>query len=77
MSVSSRSVPQSILFHLARIPGAVHRDRLAQVVGTSQDYAGRILSRMVRNGRVTRVGRGLYQLTRSLPREGRTRVQAT
>ena len=59
-----RSIPQSLLFHLARIPGAVHRDTLAEAAGTSQDYAGRVLSRMVRSGRVARVGRGTYRLSR-------------
>lgn len=72
MSDAKRTVPQALLFHLARIPGAVHRDRLAEVAGTSRDYAGRVLSRMVRSGRVTRVGQGLYQLTRSLQRGGRS-----
>lgn len=67
--MSDRSVPQSLLFHLARIPGAVHRDRLAEAADTSRDYAGRVLSRMVRSGRVTRVGRGLYQLTRTVRRQ--------
>lgn len=64
--MSDRSVPQTLLFHLARIPGAVHRDQLAEAAGTSKDYAGRVLSRMVRSGRVTRVGRGRYQLTRNV-----------
>ena len=62
----NRSVPQVLLFHLARIPGAVHRDTLAAAADTSRDYAGRVLSTMVKSGRVTRVGRGTYQLTRSL-----------
>ena len=68
---AARTVPQSLLFHLARIPGAVHRDTLADAVGTSRDYAGRVLGRMVRSGRVTRVGRGLYRLTRTLQRDRR------
>lgn len=58
------TVTQELLFHLARIPGAVHRDKLAEAVGTSKDYAGRKLSELVRTGRVERVGRGKYNLTR-------------
>jgi len=62
-----QSVAQTLLFHLARMPGAVHRDRLAEAAGTSKDYAGRVLSRMVRLGRIERVGRGRYSLpSRSL-----------
>ena len=56
------SVTQELLFHLARIPGAVHRDRLAQAAGTSKEYAGRLLGEMVKLGRVQRVGRGTYDL---------------
>ena len=56
------TVAQELLFHLARIPGAVHRDRLARAAGTSKAYAGRLLSEMVRLGRVERVGRGTYDL---------------
>ncbi len=57
-----QSVAQTLLFHLARTPGAVHRDRLAELAGTTKDYAGRVLSRMVKRGRVERVGRGTYDL---------------
>ena len=61
------SVAQQLLFHLARTPGAVHRDDLADAVGTSKDYAGRTLSKMVKRGRIERVGRGTYDLpTRSI-----------
>lgn len=56
------TVTQNLLFHLARMPGAVHRDRLAQEAGTSKEYAGRLLSEMVALGRVVRVGRGTYSL---------------
>lgn len=56
------TVTQTLLYHLARMPGAVHRDRLAQAAGTSKDYAGRVLSRLVERGRVRRVGRGTYDL---------------
>ena len=56
------SVTQNLLFHLARMPGAVHRDRLAKAAGTSKEYAGRLLSEMVKLGRVVRVGRGKYDL---------------
>lgn len=67
MAFQSDSVTQNLLYHLARIPGAVHRDRLAEAVGTSKDYAGRMLSKLVRRGRVERVGRGTYDLpSRSL-----------
>ena len=58
------SVTQELLFHLARTPGAVHRDQLAEAAGTSKDYAGRLLSELVRLGRVERVGRGTYNLVR-------------
>ena len=62
-----QSVTQTLLFHLARMPGAVHRDQLAEAAGTSKEYAGRVLSRLVKRGRVERVGRGTYDLpTRSL-----------
>jgi DNA-binding IclR family transcriptional regulator len=67
--MSDRTVSQALLFHLARLPGAVHRDTLAKAAGTSRDYAGRVLSRMVRSGRVTRVGRGKYRLTRFVKAE--------
>ena len=64
---SPQSVAQTLLFHLARTPGAVHRDRLAELAGTTKDYAGRVLSGMVKRGRIERVGRGTYDLpTRSL-----------
>ena len=56
------SVAQTLLFHLARTPGAVHRDTLAKLAGTSKDYAGRVLSEMVELGRLKRVGRGTYDL---------------
>ena len=59
---NASSVTQELLFHLARTPGAVHRDKLAEAVGTSKDYAGRMLSELVRWGRVKRVGRGTYNL---------------
>ncbi len=62
MSFSPSSVAQTLLFHLARTPGAVHRDKLAELTGTTKDYAGRVLSRMVKRGRVERVGRGTYDL---------------
>ncbi len=58
------SVAQTLLFHLARTPGAVHRDELAEKAGTSKDYAGRVLSKMVKRGRIERVGRGTYDLPR-------------
>ena len=61
-SFKPASVTQELLFHLARIPGAVHRDRLARAAGTSKEYAGRLLSEMVKLGRVERVGRGTYDL---------------
>ena len=61
---SFSSVTQDLLYHLARIPGAVHRDKLARAAGTSTDYAGRVLSELVRMGRVERVGRGTYNLAR-------------
>ena len=61
-SFKPASVTQNLLFHLARIPGAVHRDRLAKAAGTAKEYAGRLLSEMVRLGRVQRVGRGTYDL---------------
>ena len=63
-SFKPASVTQELLFHLARMPGAVHRDRLAKAVGTSKDYAGRKLSELVRMGRIQRVGRGTYDLAR-------------
>ena len=56
------SVAQQLLFHLARTPGPIHRDELAEAVGTSKDYAGRTLSKMVKRGRIERVGRGTYDL---------------
>lgn len=59
---SASSVTQDLIYHLARTPGAVHRDALAEAVGTSKDYAGRVLSKLVRRGRVKRVGRGTYNL---------------
>jgi DNA-binding IclR family transcriptional regulator len=59
---AASSVTQDLLFHLAKTPGAVHRDTLAKAVGTSEDYAGRLLSGLVRRGRVARVGRGTYNL---------------
>ena len=65
MAFDSNSVTQDLLYHLARTPGAVHRDRLAEAVGTSKDYAGRMLSKLVRWGRIERVGRGLYNLPAS------------
>ena len=66
-SFTPQSVAQTLLFHLARTPGAVHRDRLAELAGTTEDYAGRVLSRLVKRGRIERVGRGTYDLpTRSL-----------
>ncbi len=52
------SVTQELLFHLARIPGAVHRDKLAEAVGTSKDYAGRKLSELVRLGAWSGSGAG-------------------
>lgn len=61
-SFQPASVTQNLLFQLARIPGAVHRDKLAKAAGTSKEYAGRLLSDMVRLGRVQRVGRGKYDL---------------
>lgn len=61
-SFKPNTVTQELLFHLARTPGAVHRDRLATAAGTSKEYAGRLLSEMVRLGRVVRVGRGTYDL---------------
>ena len=62
-----QSVTQTLLFHLARMPGSVHRDQLAEAAGTSTSYAGRLLSRLVRRGRIERVGRGTYRLpTRTL-----------
>lgn len=63
MAYESNSVTQNLLYHLARTPGAVHRDQLAKAVGTSKDYAGRMLSKLVRWGRVERVGRGTYDLS--------------
>ena len=63
-SFTPASVTQELLFHLARMPGAVHRDALAKAAGTSKDYAGRVLSELVRLGRVERVGRGTYNLAR-------------
>ena len=63
---SPSSVAQTLLYHLARTPGAVHRDRLAELAGTSKDYAGRVLSGMVKRGRVARVGRGTYDLVSRL-----------
>ncbi len=62
MAFDSDSVTQNLLYHLARMPGAVHRDRLAEAVGTSKDYAGRMLSKLVKRGRIERVGRGTYDL---------------
>ena len=63
---SPRTVTQEVLFQLARIPGAVHRDTLAEAAGTSPDYAGRVLSRLVKTGHVARVGRGTYKLSRNV-----------
>ncbi|PAP75534.1 type IV toxin-antitoxin system AbiEi family antitoxin domain-containing protein [Rubrivirga marina] len=63
-SYEPNSVAQTLLFHLARTPGAVHRDDLAKAAGTSKDYAGRVLSKMVKRGRIQRVGRGTYNLPR-------------
>lgn len=65
---TASSVTQDLLFHLAKTPGAVHRDALALAVGTSKDYAGRTLSRLVRLGRVVRVGRGTYNLASDVER---------
>lgn len=62
MAFESNSVTQTLLYHLARTPGAVHRDQLAEAAGTSKDYAGRMLSKLVKRGRVERVGRGTYDL---------------
>ena len=62
----TRTVTQEILFHLARIPGAVHRDTLAEAAGTSKDYAGRVLSNLVETGHAARVGRGTYKLSRNV-----------
>ena len=62
MAFESDTVTQTLLYHLARTPGAVHRDRLAEAAGTSKEYAGRMLSKLVRRGRVERVGRGTYDL---------------
>lgn len=64
-SYSASTVTQDLLYHLARTPGAVHRDALAEAVGTSKDYAGRMLSELVRWGRIQRVGRGTYNLASS------------
>ena len=47
LDTSTRTVTQEVLFQLARIPGAVHRDTLAEADGTSPDYASRVLSRLV------------------------------
>lgn len=62
-TLDNPSVTQTVLYHLARIPGAVHRDTLAEAAGTTPDYAGRILGQLVKRGRVARVGRGLYKLS--------------
>ena len=62
-SYAASTVTQDLLFHLAKTPGPVHRDALAEAAGTSKDYAGRALSKLVRWGRVVRVGRGTYNLT--------------
>ena len=62
-TLDSPTVTQTVLYHLAQIPGAVHRDTLAEAAGTTPDYAGRILGQLVQRGRVARVGRGLYKLS--------------
>ncbi|OZC03107.1 hypothetical protein [Rubricoccus marinus] len=62
----TRTVTQEVLFQLARIPGAVHRDDLAKAAGTTPDYAGRVLGKLVQTGHAARVGRGTYKLTRNV-----------
>ena len=69
-TLDSPTVTQTVLYHLARIPGAVHRDTLAEAAGTTPDYAGRILGELVQRGRVARVGRGLYKLSANVRDEG-------
>lgn len=69
-ALDSPTVTQTVLYHLARIPGAVHRDTLAEAAGTSPSYAGRVLGGLVRRGRVARVGRGLYKLSVNVQASG-------
>ncbi len=64
----ARTVTQEVLFQLARIPGAVHRDDLARAADTTPDYAGRVLGKLVKTGHAARVGRGTYKLTRNVQR---------
>ena len=69
-TLDSPTVTQTVLYHLARIPGAVHRDTLADAAGTTPSYAGRILGKLVRRGRAARVGRGLYKLSVNVRADG-------